>query len=119
MHSNLKGKVLSTTIIRRSDNQQSKGFGFVEMDTFEAAQRAIKKLQNFMLDDHSLKLSMAQKVSSMEDEINENKKNKLLKKRKDQNEMSIVENVEAKSNKLLVKNLAFEATAEDVKELFK
>jgi RNA recognition motif-containing protein len=46
-------------------------------------------------------------------------KDKLLKKRKDQNEMSIAENDDASSNKLLVKNLAFEATASDVRELFK
>ena len=81
-HSNLKGKVLSVKIIRRSDNQQSKGYGFVEMETVEAAQRAIKKLQNFTLDDHSLKLSLAQKPGSIEDEVNEIKKNKLLGKRK-------------------------------------
>ena len=31
----------------------------------------------------------------------------------------MVENEEAKSNKLLVKNLAFECTPDDVKELFK
>jgi len=58
-------------------------------------------------------------MSSMEDEVNEQKKNKLLKKRKNENELSKVENEEAKSNKLLVKNLAFECTADDVKELFK
>lgn len=33
--------------------------------------------------------------------------------------MSIVDNEEAQSDKLLVKNLAFEATANDVRELFK
>lgn len=58
-NANLKGKVLSVKIVRRSDNQQSKGFGFVEMETAEAATHAIKKLQNFMIDDHSLKLSLA------------------------------------------------------------
>lgn len=58
-NSNLKGKVLSVKIVRRTDNQQSKGYGFVEMETIESAQNAIKKLQNFMLDEHSLKLSLA------------------------------------------------------------
>ena len=57
--SNLKGKILSVKIVRRSDNQQSKGYGFVEMETPESAKRALKKLQNFMLDDHALKLSLA------------------------------------------------------------
>jgi hypothetical protein len=29
------------------------------METFEGAQKAIKKLQNFSLEDHSLKMSLA------------------------------------------------------------
>jgi len=33
--------------------------------------------------------------------------------------MELADNEEAKSNKLMVKNLAFEATAQDVRELFK
>lgn len=48
-----------------------------------------------------------------------NKKDKLLKKRKGQDELDIADNEEAQSNKLLVKNLAFEATANDIRELFK
>jgi RNA recognition motif-containing protein len=43
-NSNLKGKINSVKIVRRPDNQQSKGYGFVEMDTVESAERAIKKL---------------------------------------------------------------------------
>lgn len=79
-NSNLKGKVQSVKIVRRSDNQQSKGYGFVEMETVESAQRAIKKLQNFMLDDHSLKLSLTQKGTSLDDIEKEQKKSKVLKK---------------------------------------
>lgn len=89
------------------------------METVEAAQKAIKKLQNFTLDEHALKLSIAQKANSIEDLENQQKKSKLLKKRKQQTELSLVNNEEAKSNKLMVKNLAFEATPEDVKMLFK
>jgi len=32
-NANLKGKILSAKIVRRSDNQQSKGYGFVELET--------------------------------------------------------------------------------------
>ena len=42
-----------------------------------------------------------------------------MKKRVAENELSKVDNEDAKSNKLLVKNLAFEATPNDVRELFK
>jgi len=40
-----------------------------------------------MLDEHSLKLSLAQKQSSIEDQENLAKKNKLLKARKNQTEL--------------------------------
>ena len=48
-------------------------------------------------------------------------KEKVLKKRKAgevQTKESLIENEEAQSKKLLVKNLAFEATANEVRELF-
>ena len=89
------------------------------METPEYATKAVKKLQNFSLDDHALKLSLAQKTKSISDYELQTKKDKLLGKRKNQTELSKVDNDEAKSNKLMVKNLAFEATQNDVKELFK
>ena len=72
-----------------------------------------------MLDDHALKLSLAQKQATIGEQELKNKKDKLLKKRKGQDELDIADNEEAQSNKLLVKNLAFEATANDIRELFK
>ena len=52
------------------------------MDTATAANRALKKIQNFMLDDHALKLSLAQKQTSIGDQVLKENKDKLLKKRK-------------------------------------
>jgi multiple RNA-binding domain-containing protein 1 len=72
-----------------------------------------------MLDDHSLKLSLTQKSQTIDEVENEKKKKKLLGNRKETTELGKVGNEEAKSNKLMVKNLAFEATTDDVKELFK
>ena len=37
------------------------------METPEFATKAVKKLQNFTLDDHALKLSLAQKTQSISD----------------------------------------------------
>ena len=52
-------------IIRKSDAEQlSRGYGFVEMQTPELAQECVKKLQNFMLDKHALKLSLSTKKIS-------------------------------------------------------
>ena len=38
------GQVKAVTIIRRTDTGQSRGYGFVEMSTKEAAQQAVKRL---------------------------------------------------------------------------
>lgn len=55
------GKLLSCKIVRNSENQLSRGYGFVELDSKEAAEKAIKKLQNFILEEHALKLSVSKK----------------------------------------------------------
>jgi hypothetical protein len=65
------------------------------METASAANRALKKLQNFMLDDHALKLSLAQKQASIGEQELQAKKDKLLKKRKGQGELDIADNEEA------------------------
>jgi multiple RNA-binding domain-containing protein 1 len=77
-----------------------------------------------LLDDHALKLSLStKKVTEAE---TEKSKSKVLKKRTakevakaSSGELAIIESDVALSNKLMVKNLAFEATQEDIKELFK
>ncbi len=43
-HFSQAGEVVSATIIRFRDSGRSKGFGFVEMATEEAAQKAIETL---------------------------------------------------------------------------
>jgi len=48
-------------IIRRSDTQQSRGYGFIEVESKSAAEKCVKKLQNHMLDDHAIKLSLSTK----------------------------------------------------------
>ena len=55
------GKLLSCKIVRNSENQLSRGYGFVELDSKESAEKAIKKLQNFILEEHALKLSVSKK----------------------------------------------------------
>ena len=90
------GKVKAVTIIRNSETGQSRGYGFVEMSTQEAAKKAIKRLQNFLLDDHALKLSLSTKAIT--ESIEQKKKEKVLKKRKaneiEQNEEAELENDE-------------------------
>ncbi|GAB4469238.1 MAG: hypothetical protein Kow00124_04290 [Anaerolineae bacterium] len=53
------GEVVSATIITDRDTGRSKGFGFVEMDTDEAAQNAISKLNGMEVDGRKLTVSEA------------------------------------------------------------
>ena len=71
-----------------------------------------------MLDEHALKLSLSTKAITLAEE--EQKKSKVLKKKKteEQTEHQIVESDEAITNKLMVKNLAFETTPDEIRELF-
>ena len=111
------GKILSVKIVRNKDNQNSRGYGFVEFDSEDAASKAVKKLQNTVVDDHALKLSLAQRQSTIEKAEQAAKKSKVIKDRKD--DAGNADDEDAQTNKLLVKNLAFEATPADVRALFK
>jgi multiple RNA-binding domain-containing protein 1 len=77
----------------------------------------VKKLQNFLLDDHAIKLSLSTKaVTAVEQE---KKKEKVLKKRTHEEAQQDVDDEDILSQKLMVKNLAFECTQEEVREMFK
>ena len=110
------GKVLSVKIVRnKEDGLQSKGYGFVEYEEEEQAKTAIKKLQNTIIDEHVLKLKISRK-----DRYEADKKKRVDKlKRKEKAEESFVDNEDMSSNKLLIKNLAFQANKKDIKALFK
>jgi multiple RNA-binding domain-containing protein 1 len=72
-----------------------------------------------LLDEHALKLSLSTKAVTSAEE--DQKTAKVLKKRKrDDDEMKETQLVDsdAVTSKLLVRNLAFEATADEIKELF-
>lgn len=78
---------------------QSMGFGFAEFKTKENANAALRTLDGFTLDGHKLQLKISNRVGNT-NEISNSKKKK------------------AKSGKIVVKNLPFEATRKDVFELF-
>jgi RNA recognition motif-containing protein len=53
------GPVASVSIITDRMSGRSKGFGFVEMETPEAAQQAIERLNDHQLDERSITVSEA------------------------------------------------------------
>ena len=53
------GPVVSVTVITDRSSGRSKGFGFVEMETEQAAQEAIDQLNNHELNDRTITVSEA------------------------------------------------------------
>ena len=53
------GPVVSVAIITDRSSGRSKGFGFVEMETEQAAQEAIERLNNYELNQRTLTVSEA------------------------------------------------------------
>ena len=81
----------------------SMGFGFVEFSTPELAQQALKDLQHTDLDGHSLELKLSHRSNSRNS-------GKISRKS--------TEKREQKSAKIMVRNIPFEATQREVRELF-
>jgi multiple RNA-binding domain-containing protein 1 len=78
----------------------SMGYGFVGFKDAEAARKAVKSLQGFTLDGHALLVKFAQR--GVEEE-----------KGKDAKGVG-----KSKTTKMIVKNVPFEATTKDIRELF-
>lgn len=94
------GKLISARVSKHTKKGKlvSMGFGFVEFDSVDTAVKVSKDLQGTVLDGHALLLQVCQ---SKKDE-------KVLKKsEKDRS-----------STKLIVRNVAFEATEKELRQLF-
>ena len=93
----------------------SSGFGFVELKDEKMVLKAMKNLQGALLGGHSLKLSISKSNNDS------NSKELLKNKRKRETEYNDYEyeDENISNNKLLIKNLAFEANKEELRKLFK
>lgn len=117
--------IVSVKIIKnklKSNKNLSAGYGFVELKTSQDADKALRNLQGTILDSHSIKLSKAKSKIQNEEEETEAKQTMLNMKRKRENEFADIEKEdfdEAKDDKLLVKNIAFEASKDEIRDLFK
>jgi multiple RNA-binding domain-containing protein 1 len=74
------------------------GYGFVGFKTVEGAKKAITGMQGFVLDGHSLHVKFAGRGTE------EESKEKMVSK--------------SRTTKMIVKNVPFEATKKDIRELF-
>ncbi|KAH7839984.1 hypothetical protein Vadar_010969 [Vaccinium darrowii] len=95
-----EGKVLSARVKKHLKNGKnvSMGFGFLEFDSVETAVTVCKDLQGTVLDGHALSLQLCHA----------------------KNNGKVLKNVDKSlsSTKLIVRNVAFEATEKDLKQLF-
>jgi len=101
------GQVSAAKVARKHNTQDpanplSMGFGFVEFSSNELASKAIKQLQHKQLHGHQLELKLSRKKITNAPDKSDNDESQ------DQQD----------SCKLLVKNVPFEATIKELKELF-
>ncbi|XP_041642367.1 probable RNA-binding protein 19 [Cheilinus undulatus] len=99
------GKVKSCSISKKKDKTGkllSMGYGFVQYQTAEAAQKALRQLQRCTVDDHHLELKISERATRTT-ELSHKKKQ-----------------VEKKQtgSKILVRNVPFQATTREIRELF-
>lgn len=98
------GKLRKVTVARRKDPKRgmlSMGFGFVEFEDAKHAEAAIKSLQATVLDGHALNLKISQK-----------KMTQAPKRKADDADLG------GRKSKIIVRNVAFEATSNEIRELF-
>lgn len=88
---------------KNAGHRLSMGFGFVGFKTVEAAQHAIKAMQRFQLDGHALEIKFANR--GKDDEERESKP-------------ATATSETISSSKLLIKNVPFETSKKELRELF-
>uniref|UniRef100_H3AVJ7 RNA binding motif protein 19 n=1 Tax=Latimeria chalumnae TaxID=7897 RepID=H3AVJ7_LATCH len=99
------GTVKSCTISKKKDKTGvllSMGYGFLEYKKAEEAQKALRQLQHCMMDGHQLELKISERATKPA--VTSTKKKQTPKKQK--------------SSKILVRNIPFQATVREVRELF-
>jgi len=93
--------------IPKKNNTLSMGFGFVQMSNPNTCKLALRRVHNSTLNGHVLEVKLSRKVASATAKGSDAK-------RKEVQGMS----TERKNSKIIVRNIAFEATKKELKQLF-
>uniref|UniRef100_A0A8C2Z503 Probable RNA-binding protein 19 n=1 Tax=Cyclopterus lumpus TaxID=8103 RepID=A0A8C2Z503_CYCLU len=99
------GKITSCTVSKKKDKtgkMLSMGYGFVQYQSAEAAQKALKKLQHSTVDDHQLELKISERAT----------RSTAGSRKKKQGEKKQT------GSKILVRNVPFQASVREIRELF-
>lgn len=107
-HFESMGKVVNATIAKKKDMKHpgqwlSMGYGFIQFSKKSSALKALKEMQHSSLQGHALELKISNKHTAAEN----------AKPRKTVNDTN------GESTKVLVRNIPFEASQKEVRELFK
>ncbi|CAG2101923.1 unnamed protein product, partial [Medioppia subpectinata] len=102
------GQIYSANIAykKSADKVLSMGYGFVQFVYQKSAQKALKELQNSVLDGHTLELKLSNRTTQLRQNASSG--------RRSANETQSKQT----GTKICVKNIPFEATQDDVKKLF-
>ncbi|MBN3311818.1 RBM19 protein, partial [Atractosteus spatula] len=99
------GAVKSCTISRKKDRAGallSMGYGFVEFKSPTSAQKALRQLQHCTVDDHQLEVKISERATKPV--VVSSRKKQITKKQT--------------TSKILVRNIPFQATGKELRELF-
>ncbi|XP_073438658.1 probable RNA-binding protein 19 [Dendrobates tinctorius] len=99
------GEVKTCSISKKKDKQGtflSMGYGFVEYRKPEHAQKALRQLQHCTIDDHQIEVKLSERA--VRSVVPTDRKKQVNKKQK--------------TSKILVRNVPFQATVKEVRELF-
>ncbi|KAM4648891.1 putative RNA-binding protein 19 isoform 1-T1 [Amazona ochrocephala] len=99
------GAVKSCTISKKKDKAGtllSMGFGFVEYKKPESAQKALRRLQGCSVDGHKLEVKISERA--VRPAVKSSRRKQTVKKQK--------------TSKILVRNIPFQATIREIRELF-
>ncbi|NWV42008.1 RBM19 protein, partial [Grantiella picta] len=99
------GALKSCTISKKKDKAGtllSMGFGFVEYKKPESAQKALRRLQGCTIDGHKVEVKLSERA--VRPAVKSARKKQTVKKQK--------------TSKILVRNIPFQATAREIRELF-
>uniref|UniRef100_A0A3B4YYG9 Probable RNA-binding protein 19 n=1 Tax=Seriola lalandi dorsalis TaxID=1841481 RepID=A0A3B4YYG9_SERLL len=100
------GRLINTTLLClvtvKVGKMLSMGYGFVQYQTPEAAQKALRQLQHCTVDDHNLELKISERATRTTEAL---RKKKQVEKKQT-------------GSKILVRNVPFQASVREIRELF-
>ncbi|XP_054155032.1 probable RNA-binding protein 19 [Oppia nitens] len=113
------GQIYSANIQYRKDRdrgQLSMGYGFIQFVYQKSAQKALKTLQNSVLDGHTLELKLSNRTTSKQKDLTGRMSDERQQRRGGGGGQRQAKQT---GTKICVKNIPFEATVDDVKKLFR